>query len=86
MRFEELNFVNHRLLRGKATARVDFDNGYAASIVDYGAGDGGYELAVMHSGLVCFDTPVGDDVAYEQTEEQIEQLLKDIKALPPRTK
>ena len=69
---------------------VDFDNGYGASIVCHDMSYGGpfvegednlYELAVLHNGRLCYDTPITDDVLGWQTIEEINETLKEIEKL-----
>ena len=69
---------------------VDFDNGYGASIVCHDMSYGGpfvigesnlYELAVLHNGDLCYDTPITDDVLGWQTIEGINEILKEIEKL-----
>ena len=69
---------------------VDFDNGYGASIVCHDMSYGGpfvegennvYELAVLHNGHLCYDTPITDDVLGWLTIEEINEALKEIEKL-----
>ena len=69
---------------------IDFDNGYGASIVCHDMSYGGpfvegesnvYELAVLHNGHLCYDTPITDDVLGWLTIEEINETLKKIKEL-----
>ena len=69
---------------------VDFDNGYGASIVCLDGSYGGpfvegesnvYELAVLHNGHLCYDTPITADVLGWQTIEEINKTLKEIEKL-----
>ena len=69
---------------------VEFDNGYGASIVCHDRSYGGpfkigesnlYELAVLHDGHLCYDTPITDDVLGWQTIEEINETLKEIEKL-----
>lgn len=68
---------------------VTFTNGYTASVVrglgTYGFSDGLWEVAVMHGNTLVYDTPVTDDVLGYRTAEQVNQILSQIAALPPRT-
>ena len=63
-----------------------FDNGYGASVVDYGYGedDGLLEIAVLHADnkQICYATPVTDDVIGWRTEEEIEVIIEAIRELP----
>lgn len=67
-------------------ARLEFDNGYGASIIktkfSYGGPAGLYELAVLDStGDVVYDTPVTDDVLGYLTEDDVTEALKQIQEL-----
>lgn len=65
-----------------------FDNGYEASVVrhpySYGGRNGLWELAVIHGGHLCYDTPVTPDVEGHLSWEAVEVLLEAINALPAR--
>ena len=69
---------------------IEFDNGYGASIVCHDRSCGGpfkigesnlYELAVLHDGHLCYDTPITADVLGWQTIEEINKTLKEIEKL-----
>jgi hypothetical protein len=68
--------------------RINFDNGYTASVVcnefSYGGELGLYEIAVMHEGKIVYDTPVTDDVIGNLTQEGVEKVLWQIQNLPKR--
>lgn len=68
--------------------RLTFENGYTASIIrtaySYGSEHGLFEVAVMHEGDLCYDTPVTDDVLGRLTVEEVEEAVRQIVALPPR--
>lgn len=90
MRFEDLDFrhVDRMSLFGEdfVQARVDFPNGYGASVVrgrgTYGYEDGLYELAVMKHGHLCYDSGICEDVAGHLTPEDVTEWLGKIEALP----
>jgi hypothetical protein len=69
-------------------ARATFPNGYSASVIrtcfSYGGDQGLYELAVLHGGQLVYDTPVTSDVEGSLTEADVERLLAQVEALPPR--
>ncbi len=75
-------------LHGGTQRMVCFDNGYSASIVrhsfSYGDDKGLYELAVIHSGGLVYDTPITDDVIGNLTKSKLDELLEKIDALPKR--
>ena len=83
--FKDLEFKPHSNMDG-IMSRIEFENGYGASIVKgeytYGGKDGLYELAVLNSnGDLIYDTPVTDDVEGYLSEEQVTDLLIKIQQL-----
>ena len=70
-------------------ARMEFPNGYGASVVFgelIGNDDGGFELAVVRKSdkgewELCYDTPITDDVIPNLSPEGVEELLNRIEAL-----
>lgn len=83
--FEELNFQPHPNGLGKQCI-VQFTNGYGASIVQgphtYGGPDGLYELAVFgKDGHITYETPITNDVIGYLSENEVSNVLKDIKEL-----
>lgn len=68
---------------------VKFDNGYGCSIIrhigSYGSEDGLWELAVLlvkdDKCMICYDTPITDDVLGYLTEEDVLEYISKIKAL-----
>lgn len=66
-------------------AVVTFDNGYSASVLRGGAGysgNGSYEIAVMRNGHLDYTTPIASDVLRYLSEDEANQTLADIAALP----
>lgn len=66
-----------------------FANGYGASVIQsymsYGGDRGLWELAVLDSNEhLCYDTPVTNDVIGYLTEEQVQEYLAQIDALPAK--
>jgi hypothetical protein len=80
--FKDLVFepLDSEFLVGKA-CRIQFDNGFGASVVShnysYGGNEGLYELAVLNStGDLVYDNPVADgDVRGYLSEEEVSALL-----------
>lgn len=72
---------------GAPSERYAFPNGYGASVVHHSFCYGGYELAVIagDTGVLCYDTPVTDDVVGYLDDEKCARLLAQIMALPRRT-
>lgn len=86
MKFDDIKFEDSLWLKGKM-ARVFFPNGYGASIVchvgSYGGSEGLFEIAVLHAGEICYDTPVTNDVIGWLSPNGVEKTLAEIEALPP---
>ena len=83
--FNDLEFKPHSNMDG-IMSRIEFENGYGASIVKgeytYGGKDGLYELAVLNSnGDLIYDTPITNDVEGYLSEEQVTDLLIKIQQL-----
>jgi len=76
-RFYALKFEPHPFTHGVA-AKMDFPNGYTASVVSYGGDQGLYELAVMRDDEVVYDTPITSDVLSHLTPEEVDKVLGDI--------
>ena len=85
--FSDLSF-NPRPWDGGVAARFEFPNGYSVSVVrgesTYGGPAGLYELAVMHSGKIVYDTPVTEDVLGWLTEGDVTERMSEVAALPER--
>jgi len=80
--FKDLEFVPHAAGMGGVMSRIQFENGYGASVVKtdytYGGDKGLYELAVLDSnGSLTYDTPVTDDViGYLRPEDVTDVMVK----------
>ena len=72
-------------INGGIQYKTSFPNGYGASIVkhsfSYGGNSGLWELAVLKDDLLCYDTPITDDVLGYLSEEEVNELLDKIEAL-----
>jgi hypothetical protein len=84
--FKDIQFKEHPSTFGGIIGRIEFDNGYGASVVkspfSYGGGDNLYELAVLgKDGQITYDTPITNDVIGYLTEEGVEELLINIQKL-----
>ena len=70
--------------------RISFENGYGASIickpVSYGGDAKMFEIAVLKSGEVCYDTPVSDELEGFLDFEDVIEVLHEIRELPPAEK
>lgn len=80
--FKDLEFVPHSTGLGGVMSRIQFANGFGASVVKadytYGGDKGLYELAVLDSdGNLTYDTPVTDDViGYLRPEDVTDVMVK----------
>ena len=83
--FKDLEFKEHPNHMGGVQARIQFDNGYEASVVKseytYGGNDGLYELAVFKDGEICYDTPITDDVIGYLRPEDVTDVMAKIQQL-----
>ena len=66
-------------------ARINFDNGYGASVIksphSYGGNQDLYELAIIKDNAICYDTLITDDVLGYLTEDDVTKYLKQIQNL-----
>lgn len=67
-------------------ARMEFDNGYGVSVINYGYGrdEGLYELAIMRDDGLCYDTPITNDVLGYLTEEDVTKYMRLVQLLPKK--
>lgn len=83
-KFNELKFDTEDVT---IRARVSFENGYGASIVQgpwsYGGPEGLYEIGILDdTGQLTYSTPITDDVIGYLTPEGVEEVLQKISELP----
>ena len=82
--FNDLDFQPMQFGIG-VIARINFDNGYGASVVksvySYGGNQDLYELAVIKDDAICYDTPITDDVLGYLTEDDVTKYLNQIQNL-----
>ena len=84
--FKDLEFVPHSAGMGGVMSRIEFENGYGASVVKtpytYGGDKGLYELAVLdNEGNLTYDTPVTNDVIGYLRPEDVTDVLAKIQQL-----
>ena len=84
--FKDLEFKEHPNHMEGVQARIQFDNGYGASVVKtphtYGGDKGLYELAVLDSnGSLTYATPITDDVIGYLRPEDVTDVLTKIQQL-----
>ena len=82
MQYKELEFKSHPVMPGAMQCRIDFSNGYGASIVEGDMAFGGRELAVFKGDHICHDTPITDDVLGGLSRSDVTALLNQIASLP----
>lgn len=82
--FNDLDFQPIQMGDG-TIARINFDNGYGASVVQsphsYGGDDDLYELAILKNNYICYDTPITNDVIGYLSEEKVTDYLHKIQEL-----
>ena len=70
---------------GGVMSRIEFDNGYGASVVctpfTYGGDKGLYELAVLKDDELCYDTPITSDVIGYLRPEDVTDVMEKIQKL-----
>lgn len=90
MTFDDLEFKAHRSMPNAVQAKVKFDNGYGASVIQgeysYGGREGLYELAVTKikedgDWDLCYDSGITEDVEGYLSPEAVTIYLKRIEAL-----
>lgn len=84
--FKNLEFVAHSSGVGGVMSRIQFDNGYGASVVkspfSYGGDKGLYELAVLdRDGELCYNTSVTDDVIGWLRDVDVTDVMEKIQQL-----
>ena len=84
--FKDLKFKEHPNHIEGVQARIQFDNGFGASVVKtphtYGGDKGLYELAVLDSnGSLTYATPITDDVIGYLRPEDVTDVLAKIQQL-----
>ncbi len=63
-----------------------FENGYGVSVISHGyGGDVGLkELAVLHGGSICYDTPITSEVMGHLTGGEVAESREQGKQLPKK--
>ena len=84
--FKDLEFIPHSTGMGGVMSRIQFENGYGASVVctpyTYGGDKGLYELAVLDSeGNLTYATSVTDDVIGYLRPEDVTDVMEKIQQL-----
>ena len=76
-----------KTIHGTGIQRIyKFANGFGASVVrhqfSYGSNSGLWELAVLKDGKLTYRTPITSDVMGWLGEQDVDQILSQIEALP----
>jgi hypothetical protein len=84
--FKDLEFNTHPGHLVGVQARIQFDNGFGASVVKtpytYGGDKGLYELAVLdNNGNLTYNTPVTNDVIGYLRPEDVTDVMEKIQQL-----
>lgn len=84
--FKDLVFESSEAPLNGIKAKIDFDNGYGASVIknvySYGGSAGFYELGVVKNDELHYDNPVANgDVVGWLEEEEVSKLLIEIQNL-----
>lgn len=84
--FKDLIFEPSEPILNGVQARIDFDNGYGASVIknriSYGESAGLYELGVTKDNQLHYDNPVANgDIIGWLDEEEVSKLLIEIQNL-----
>lgn len=83
--FDDLKFYPHHYSIDGQQAVLYFGNGYGCSVLIgkdfYSNGIDTYELGVLRDGLLCYDTPITDDVLGYLTKEEVTIVMKKIQQL-----
>jgi hypothetical protein len=86
MKVSDLDFGPHLAGLGGTQAKVEFPNGYGASIVVgerfYSRPGHPYEIAVLDKDGITYETHITDDVCGYLTEDEANDILAQIEALP----
>lgn len=66
-------------------AVMRFDNGYGISVVKgnmfYSNGIDTYEVGILKEGVLCYDTPITDDVIAYVNADEVSNIMKQIQEL-----
>jgi len=85
--FEDLEFNVHpnSLFGFNGQAKMDFDNGYGVSVITgeyaYTSELEPYEIAILHDGIITYDTHISDDVIGYCTQEKVTEIMKQVQEL-----
>ena len=64
---------------------MDFENGYGISVIFgsmfYSNGIDTYEVGILKDGILCYDTPITDDVIGYITADEVTDIMRKIQEL-----
>lgn len=67
-------------------AKMQFNNGYGISVIRseifYSNGIDTYEVAILHNGKLCYDTPITKSVIPYATAGEVSDIMRQIQELP----
>ena len=90
--FKDLVFYEHPIAlsslndhKDAKQASMAFNNGYGISVLlgncFYSNGIDTYEVAVIKDGMICYTTPIANDVIGYITEQQVSDVMKKIQEI-----
>ena len=67
-------------------AKMNFENGYGISVIFgsmfYSNGIDTYEVGILKDGILCYATPITDDVIGYITADEVTDIMRKIQELP----
>ncbi|WP_233522884.1 MULTISPECIES: hypothetical protein [unclassified Bacteroides] len=67
-------------------AKMDFENGYGISVLFgsmfYSNGIDTYEVGILKDGVLCYNTPITNDVIGYVTADEVTDIMRKIQELP----
>lgn len=84
--FKDLEFLPHQnSAHFETQANIYFENGYGISVITgncaYTDEKRPYEVGVLYQGMLTYNTHITDDVLGYQTEQDVENVMKQIQEL-----
>jgi hypothetical protein len=82
--FKDLKFKPHTIGNG-LQAVMNFDNNYGVSVVkfngSYGFHQDLWEVAILYTDAITYNTDITDDVLGHQTDEDVTEVMKKVQKL-----
>lgn len=89
MKTSNLVFKRHPFDPSGTIASHTFSNGYGVSVITgefaYSTEDSPYEVAILYNDEIVYDTELTGDVIGHNTEEDLDIILQQVEAFPPRS-